>query len=341
MNATATHDTKRGEDVRARLNVLSELPEEWSQHLRNWHALTAPLKDKTDEGMAVPDPNAEYFLYQTLLGAFPFDDTDYPKFIDRVKEYMIKASREAKVYTSWQRAETDYEDALLNFIERLLSDPKNSLFLQEFQPFQRKIQHYGLFNSLSQTLLKITAPGVPDFYQGAELWDLSLVDPDNRRPIDYETRITYLSELQQGIAKDLPALISELLNHPNDGRIKLFLVYQALQARRAHADLFQRGTYENLTIVGSLKSHIISFTRSLGDTQIIVVAPRFLTSLIKDNELPLGEQVWHETRILPPSGTSGLWQDAISGQTIEGEETLWLKDILSQFPVALLVGQTA
>jgi (1->4)-alpha-D-glucan 1-alpha-D-glucosylmutase len=340
MNATVTHDTKRGEDVRARLNVLSELPEEWSQHLRNWHALTAPLKDSTDEGMAVPDPNAEYFLYQTLLGAFPFDNTEYPKFIDRIKEYMIKACREAKVYTSWQRSETDYEDALLNFIDRLLSDPDNSLFLQEFRPFQRKIQHYGLFNSLAQTLLKITAPGVPDFYQGAELWDLSLVDPDNRRPVDYETRFTYLAELQKGIAKDLPTLMSDLLKNPNDGRIKLFLIYQALQARRAHADLFQRGSYDSLTVVGSLKSHVITFTRSLGDTQIIVVAPRFLTSLVKDNELPLGEQVWHETRILPPSGSS-VWQDAISGQTIEGDETLWLKDIFSQFPVALLVGKLA
>ena len=334
MNATATHDTKRGEDVRARLNVLSELPEEWDQQLRHWNEINAPAKE-TVNGMALPDRNAEYFLYQTLLGAFPFDQVDYPKFVDRVKEYIIKASREAKVYTSWQRADIDYETAFIQFIERL-SEPE-SVFQQAFQPFQRKIQHYGLFNSLSQTLLKITSPGVPDFYQGTELWDLSLVDPDNRRPVDYEKRFTYLAEVKSGIEKDLPSLMAELLQHPDDGRIKLFLIYQALKVRRAYPDLFQRGSYESLTVVGSLKPHVVAFTRMLGNRQAMVIVPRLLTSLMPVGELPLGAEVWHETRILQPPACSTIWKDAISGQTIQGEDTLWLKDILSQFPVALLL----
>ncbi len=338
MNATATHDTKRGEDVRARLNVLSELPEEWNNHLRNWHAINTPLKETLD-GLEAPDRNAEYFLYQTLLGAFPFDSEEHPKFIDRVKEYIIKASREAKVYTSWQRPDEDYENAFIQFAERLLKDSDDNLFLQEFRPFQRKIQHYGILNSLSQTLLKMTAPGVPDFYQGAELWDLSLVDPDNRRPINYEKRLTYLEEIRAHIEKDLSGLLSDLMRSPEDGRIKLFLIYQVLQARRTHAELFQRGTYQKLTLSGSLKSHLIGFARELGETQVLVIAPRLLTSLVKEGEYPLGEQVWHETRITQAPGLSICWKNVITGQEIQSEDTLWVRDILSEFPVALLVGR--
>lgn len=340
MNATATHDTKRGEDARARLNVLSELPEEWDNHLRNWHAINAPLKETVD-GMDLPDRNAEYFLYQTLLGAFPFDIEDYPNFVDRVKEYIIKASREAKVYTSWQRSNMEYEQAFIQFVERALKHSEDNLFLQEFRPFQRKIQHFGILNSLSQTLLKATSPGVPDFYQGSELWDLSLVDPDNRRPVDYEKRSLYLEEIKTRADKELLQLIGDLLKSPEDGRIKLFLIYQALKARRAHPELFQRGGYQKLTVVGSLKPHIVAFTRDLGDTQVMVIVPRFLTSLVKEGEYPLGEQVWHETRILQAPGSSVVWQDMISGQEIQGEDTLWIKDILNQFPVALLMGTTS
>ncbi len=336
MNATATHDTKRGEDARARLNVLSELPEEWKQQLHDWSEINAAEKTEVN-GMAMPDRNAEYFLYQTLLAAFPYDQADYPQFTDRVKEYIIKASREAKVYSSWQRSDQEYEKTFIQFIERL--SKLDSKFQAAFQPFQRKIQHYGLFNSLSQTLLKIASPGMPDFYQGTELWDLSLVDPDNRRPVDYEKRLSYLQEIKSGIEKDLPSLMAELLKSPADGRIKLFLIYQALKARRAQPELFQRGSYESLTVVGSLKPHVVAFTRSLGNQQAMVIVPRLLTSLMSVGELPLGEQVWHETRILQPPVCSTVWQDAISGQSIQGEDTLWLKDIFSQFPVALLLSE--
>ncbi|MBW4466076.1 MAG: malto-oligosyltrehalose synthase [Pegethrix bostrychoides GSE-TBD4-15B] len=336
MNATATHDTKRGEDARARLNVLSELPQEWQQQIRHWSELNEPTKVLVN-GRAMPDRNAEYFLYQTLLGAFPFDPADYPQFIERVKDYIIKASREAKVYTSWQRSDQEYETAFLQFIDQICKP--ESIFLEAFQSFQRKVQHYGIFNSLSQTLLKIASPGVPDFYQGAELWDLSLVDPDNRRPVDYEKRWNYLQAIKSSIENDLPSLMAELLQNPDDGRIKLFLIYQVLKARRAQPDLFQRGSYESLTVVGSLKPHVVAFTRMLGNQQAMIIVPRLLTALIPVGELPLGEQVWHETRILQPPVCSTVWQDAISGQVIQGEDTLWLKDILSQFPVALLLSE--
>jgi (1->4)-alpha-D-glucan 1-alpha-D-glucosylmutase len=338
INATATHDTKRGEDVRARLNVLSEIPQEWEGHIRNWHAINAPLKELVN-GLELPDRNGEYLLYQTLLGAFPFDPAEYPAFVERVKAYIIKASREAKVHTSWERPEEAYETAFLQFVDRLLKDDKDNLFLHEFRPLQQKIQHYGVFNSLSQTLLKITSPGVPDFYQGTELWDLSLVDPDNRRPVDYQTRLTYLKEIKARAETDILDLITDLLKSPEDGRIKLFLIHQALQTRRTYSELFQRGGYQKLTVVGSLKTHVVTFARDMGDTRAIAIVPRLLTSLIKEGEYPLGEQVWHETRILQPPGSSSIWQDAITGQEFQGEETLWLKEILRHFPVALLIGK--
>jgi (1->4)-alpha-D-glucan 1-alpha-D-glucosylmutase len=344
LNATATHDTKRGEDVRARINVLSEIPQEWESQLKNWSAINAPLKEAV-QALNVPVANDEYLLYQTLLGAYPLDSADYPQFIDRVKEYIIKALREAKVNSNWMRPETAYEEAFTKFVDRILEDTDDNLFLQVFRPFQQKIQHYGFFNSLSQTLLKITSPGLPDFYQGTELWDLSLVDPDNRRPVDFELRQKYLKEIKaktkaKGKAKsNLLSYIADILKTPEDGRVKLFLIYRALQARQEHSELFRRGDYQKLTILGSLKTHVVAFARNLGDTRVIAIAPRNLTPLIKEGELPLGEQVWHETRIVQPPGSSSVWYEAITGQEIHSEDTLWLKEILTHFPVALLIGK--
>jgi (1->4)-alpha-D-glucan 1-alpha-D-glucosylmutase len=338
ISETATHDTKRGEDVRARLNVLSELPQEWEHHLRNWHAINAPLKD-TVEGLDAPAQNDEYFLYQTLLGAYPFGVAEHDTFIDRVKEYVIKACRESKVHSSWQLPDSDYEAAYTQFVDRILKNTDDNLFLHEFRPFQRKIQHYGICNSLSQTLLKMTAPGVPDFYQGTELWDLSLVDPDNRRPVDYEKRFHFLKDIKQQIETDVLGCINQLLKSPDDGQIKLFLIHQILKARHADAELFQRGSYEKITVVGSLKAHLVAFMRELGDTKAIVIAPRYPTGLVKEGEYPIGEQVWHETRLLQPAGSSLTWRDAITGRDIASEETIWVKEALTHFPVALLISQ--
>jgi (1->4)-alpha-D-glucan 1-alpha-D-glucosylmutase len=338
MNATSTHDTKRGEDVRARINVLSEIPEAWEENLKQWCAINASQKN-TVNGMDVPTPNDEYFFYQTLIGAFPWYADEYPHFVDRMKEYIIKAIREAKVHTAWLKPDTDYENAFTEFAQRVLKDDENNEFLQQFRNFQHKIRFYGVFNSLSQTLLKITTPGVPDFYQGSELWDLTLVDPDNRRPVNFELRQQYLEDIKTKITADLPGLIAELLQNPEDGKIKQFLIYQLLQARKQYAEIYQRGLYHKLSVAGSLKSHIVAFSREWGEQKIMAIAPRFLTSLIKEGESPLGEQIWQETRIVPPSGSTPIWHNLITGQQVQGDDTLWVRDILQSFPVALLVNQ--
>ncbi|MGB3508914.1 MAG: malto-oligosyltrehalose synthase [Microcoleaceae cyanobacterium] len=338
MSGTSTHDTKRGEDVRTRINVLSEIPEEWENYLQKWQEINAPQKDSV-EGLDVPAPNDEYFLYQTLLGAFPFNQSEYPSFVERIKEYMIKAIREAKVHTGWLRPDSGYEDGLIKFVDRLLKDSEDNEFLPAFRPLQQKVQYYGIFNSLSQTFLKITSPGVPDFYQGTELWDLSLVDPDNRRPVDFEKSSEFIQEIKTRIKSDILGLITELLETPETGKIKMFSVYQALQARREYLELFQRGDYQKLVVLGSLKEHIVAFSRKWGDTTAIIIAPRLLTNLVKEGEYPLGEQVWQETRICLPSGSSLVWKNVITQQELKGEQedTLWIRNVLNDFPVALLI----
>ena len=206
MNTTSTHDTKRSEDLRARLNVISEIPDEWEAQVRTWMALNRDKKTETD-GRIIPDGNDEYFLYQNLIGSYPFYQAEYPEFVERVKQFAIKAVREAKVHTAWLRPDSVYEDGFLAFIDKILNASENNQFLQEFKTFQQKIAFYGMFNSLSQTLIKITSPGLPDFYQGTELWDLSLVDPDNRRPVDYKKRIKFLEEIKSRSQEDILSLI--------------------------------------------------------------------------------------------------------------------------------------
>ena len=338
MNASATHDTKRGEDVRARLNVLSEMPAEWERCLREWHDINRQHKMRFDNGEA-PGKDDEYLLYQTLLGAYPFDLAEYPIFIERVKAYLIKAIREAKVHTNWLEPDGRYEDALLAFAETVMQPGKDNPFLQAFLPFQRRIQHYGILNSLGQTLLKLTTPGLPDFYQGTELWDLSLVDPDNRRPVDFERRCALLKDLQARASAGILQLITELLAAPEDGRIKLFLIYRALQARGAERELFQHGAYQKLTVIGGLKGHVVAFAREQGERRALVIAPRFPSGLVKDGEYPLGETIWHETRVLPPPGSRLRWRDALTGQIVQGEDALWLREVFQHFPVALLINE--
>ena len=331
LNATSTHDTKRGEDVRARINVLSEIPDEWERSLKRWNKINRGKK-RTVNGRNVPDENDEYFLYQTLIGAFPFYESEYPAFIERMKDYIIKAVREAKVRTAWLKPDTEYEDACISYVEEILRE--GNQFPEEFMAFQRKVSHYGIFNSLSQTLIKITSPGVPDFYQGTELWDLNLVDPDNRRPVDFEKRISLLRDIMDKSYK-------ELLTSREDGRIKLFLINRALQARKERAEVFQKGSYIPIEAGGRFKEHIVAFARNYGDDWTITIAQRHLTALIKEGELPIGRQVWDDTHILLPKGVPALWKDAITTRGIEGRETLLIGDVLEHFPVALLMSEEA
>ena len=263
MLATATHDTKRGEDVRTRIDALSEIPGKWHRALVRWTALNK--KRGSLDNQPVPDRNEEYLLYQTLLGAWPLGEMDqaaYAAFGARIREYMIKAIREAKVNTSWVGPNTPYEEALTSFVDAVLAAPSENAFLQEFAPFRKLIAHYGMFSSLSQTLLKMTSPGVPDFYQGTELWDFSLVDPDNRRPVDYGIRIKALAGLKAAEAEIGPRkLFRKLLDSREDGRIKLYIIYRCLNFRRDRNDLFQRGDYRPLEAQGARARHVCAFTR--------------------------------------------------------------------------------
>src|SRR5262249_16121717 len=231
---TSTHDTKRGEDVRARINVLSEVPTAWAVQVRHWRMIGRRLKRLVD-GRLAPDRNDEYLLYQTLVGAWPTEETGdaLASFTTRVTQYMEKAIKEAKRHTSWINPNVDYDGAVRNFIAGFLT--AGGAFVDAFRPFARQVALYGMVNSLSQTLLKITAPGIPDFYQGSELWDLALVDPDNRRPVDFAQRHALLDSLMARVrdeSADLAPLCAELLKDWPDGRVKLYVTHRALTLRR-------------------------------------------------------------------------------------------------------------
>lgn len=338
LNTSSTHDTKRSEDVRARLNVLSEIPEEWDKQIRRWQDLNDAFKIVTEK-RTIPDPNNEYFLYQTLIGAFPFgnDPDEYQTFVERVKAYVVKAVREAKVYTAWLRPDSEYEEGFVTFVERILKVSDQNDFLADFCPFQQKIARYGIFNSLSQTLLKITAPGVPDCYQGTELWDLSLVDPDNRRPVNYEERISFLQEIQRRCQTDINSLLSDLQATWHDGRMKLFLIFRALTARKKYLEVFERGNYTPIKAEGQYADHIVAFARSYQKQMAIVVAPRFLTGLIQPSENPYGEEVWGDTALILPKKFQATWCDTITNREITDLSRLPIGKILQNFPVALLL----
>jgi len=336
LNATSTHDTKRGEDARARINVLSEMPDEWEKKLRTW-IKTNRGKKKRVQGLAVPDRNDEYFLYQTLIGAFPFSDADYPGFVQRITAYIVKAVREAKVHTAWLKPDTEYENAYVSFVEKILAPSEANEFLKEFIPFCRKVSHYGILNSLSQTLLKITSPGVPDFYQGSELWDLSLVDPDNRRPVDFEKRRAMLAGIREQDDADIGQLVQDLLSTREDGRIKLFLIYRALKAKKANREIFRSGAYLHLEPAGRFRNHVIAFAWRYEQQWALVIAPRFLSHLIQEGCFPLGRQVWQDTEVIMPDGAPAAWRNVITSEVLSSGRALSIGDILLSFPVALLI----
>ncbi len=361
--STSTHDTKRGEDVRARINVLSELPQEWRNCLTRWSRLNKKKKIAVN-GQWVPDPNEEYLLYQTLLGAWPFqikNQEEYQAFQERIQEYMQKVIKEAKIHTSWINPNKEYDEAVRAFVAAILDDSKPNPFLEDFKIFQRKIADYGIYNSLSQTLLKLTSPGIPDIYQGSELWNLSLVDPDNRRPVDYTLRRQMLSALKerifgsssplspgwerenQEVKGDLIKLARELVETREDGRIKLYVIYRTLTYRRTKKELFLKGSYIPLKNRGGKKDQVCAFIRKYEDQAIIVVVPRLLTRILRaPEELPLGQQIWGDSfLVLPHERVGQRYYNIFSGETLEtGQRNenviLPLSLIFANFPVALL-----
>jgi (1->4)-alpha-D-glucan 1-alpha-D-glucosylmutase len=346
--ATSTHDTKHDEDVRARINVLSEMPHEWKKCLIRWSGLNKNKK-KIIEGQAVPDRNEEYLMYQNIIGAWPLGPMTgpgYEIFTDRIKTYMLKAIREAKINSSWISPDSIYEEAVMAFLDAILSDKKKNSFLQEFKVFQKTVSYYGVFNSLSQTLLKIASPGIPDFYQGTEIMEFSLVDPDNRRPVNYSERIEMLEQLKKRESEiGPPALARELISENMDGRIKLFLMCKALGYRYNNHLLFMQGAYIPVESAGPGKDHVCSFARSKGDKAVLVIVPRFVSGLTHSiNEAPLGEKIWGETRIIITREISfDSFRDVFTGEKVivsrqNGERMLYMSEVLKHFPFAMLVG---
>lgn len=334
MSATSTHDTKRSEDVRARLNVLSEIPAEWEAQVNIWRGLNSGHK-RVVRDQVVPDANDEYFLYQTLVGAFPLESAELDSFSDRIADYVVKAVREAKVHTAWLRPDTDYEDSFVAFARAILTPGEDNLFLEKFQAFQERIADYGVYNSLAQVLLKLAVPGVPDFYQGNELLDFSLVDPDNRRPVDYGLRHQLLESLQQ--APDTAPLLAELLDYRRDGRIKLWVTHRGLAARQQYTDLFLQGDYQPLMARGEAGDSIIAFARQWQGQWLVAIAPRFLTGRIQPGEYPIGK-TWGDTTLELP-GKAIHWRDWISDRSFTQSGESPVSKLLGQFPVALLVGE--
>jgi (1->4)-alpha-D-glucan 1-alpha-D-glucosylmutase len=342
--ATATHDTKRGEDLRARLNVLSEMPEEWRAAITRWTKLNADKKAMAD-GVPAPHRNDEYLFYQTLVGAWLSEGDTQEGLMalrERLVAYMLKAGREAKAFTSWTDPNRAYENATKVFVEAVLSQASSSAFLEDFKAFQQRVSFFGVFNSLSQVLLKMTAPGVPDFYQGTELWDFSLVDPDNRRPVDFELRRKALVELKRCVTErtsDFQDLAAELIRDASAGWIKLFLVWRVLQFRRDHAALFARGGYVPLAAIGAKAEHVCAFQRDSGQEQAIIVAPRLVYGLMSGLErVPIGLEIWDDTVLPIRAGEPGAqYQNVLTGERVAFEQSgLALGKILAVFPVALL-----
>jgi len=347
MLSTSTHDSKRSEDVRARINVLSERADEWERLLQRWSRLNAPKK-RLVEGRPAPSRNDEYLLYQILLGAWPLeplDEAGLQTFCERIEGYMLKAVREAKVDSSWINPDAEYEEAVVIFVRALLEDPDKSRFLNDFMPAQRYAARIGLFNSLSQTLLKLTVPGAPDIYQGTELWDFSLVDPDNRRPVDYAKRQQLLQELQSwGQEPERAGQARSLLENMADGRIKLYTTWKTLTLRQERAALFRDGEYLPLSVDGARAEHVCAFARSLEQQEVIVVVPRLYVGLLDgaSEGYPLGDAVWGDTRLILPGSKQQRYVDVFTGVELTTAPatsgvTLPLAGILEHFPVALLV----
>jgi (1->4)-alpha-D-glucan 1-alpha-D-glucosylmutase len=339
MNATSTHDTKRGEDVRARVNVLSEIPNEWSRFFRRARHTNARHRNLVN-GLPVPDPGEESLLYQTMLGAWPVSDVGIPEFRGRLKQFFIKAVREAKVHTDWLEPNAGYESDLLAYVDLILDSSASSEFFSDFLALQTKVAFYGFLNSLSQLVLKVASPGFPDFYQGTELWDLNLVDPDNRRPVDFTLRRRLLDEVQRLDHESPETMLQDLLASWPDGRIKLYLTWKSLIFRRQHREIFEHGDYLPLETSGKQKEHIFSFARRTRDEWLAVAVPRLLSQVVSPPELPLGRKVWSAASIAIPHDAPRQWQNLFTGEVFEAQKRsagfmLRVSDVFRRLPVAL------
>jgi (1->4)-alpha-D-glucan 1-alpha-D-glucosylmutase len=337
MSSTSTHDTKRSEDVRARINVLSEIPLSWNSFVTRLAELTKDFKKYVPGIGMCPQPNDEYMLYQTLIGTWPFEisTAEWNEYIKRIQAYMTKAIKESKVYTTWTVPNQAYEQSVLSFVERILSDGS---FLSLFNEYQKYISQIGKLNSLSQLVLKMSLPGVPDTYQGTELWDFSLVDPDNRRPVDYSLRSKMLHSIKPHLND--PNIIEELWKSSNDGRIKMYTLYKMLALRNKHSEVLLRGQYIPVEVTGPKHHHLIAYIREHNGSRILVVASRFFTHLYEEH---LSSKYWIDTFLhLPTTVMSNQrLHDVLANRTIDiaqeqvNFDQLEVPKVLDRFPIAV------
>lgn len=344
MVSTSTHDSKRSEDVRVRIDVLSEIPIDWRRHLTRWSRINRNRKRLAGDRPA-PSRNDEYFIYQTLLGAWPQHEEEDATFADRLQAYMLKAVKEAKIHTSWLNPDQEYEEAVQHFIAALLSDPARNAFLADFIPFQQTVAYYGMLNGLSQILLKLGLPGVPDTYQGSEIWSLSLVDPDNRRPVDYAVRRKMLQELLAN-RRDQPSpigLLRGMLENLADGRAKLYLTWRALTLRREMAEHFRQADYAGLGSNGERADNLIAFARSFERRSLVYAAARRYCDLSSGPLQPPCGDVWSGTWLqLPGDRENRRFRELFSGVTIHSRRTdaqhaIAASDLFAHWPVAVLI----
>jgi (1->4)-alpha-D-glucan 1-alpha-D-glucosylmutase len=330
MLTTATHDTKRGEDARLRIALLSELPRDWGRRVARWMRLNRRHRSEID-GELVPDRNVEYLLYQTLVGVWPpgldpHDITAVAAVAERVEAYMIKAVREGKEVSSWSNPNPAYETGLQRFIRGMLDTSRANPFLTDFHAFVELLASPGAVASLAQLVLKLTVPGVPDIYQGGELWDFALVDPDNRRPVDWQRRRTLLHEVSS-LDSFAPT------DNWTEGREKMFVTHRLLQLRRRRPELFAVGGYEPLEITGeTVGDHLCAFARRHGDEVFVVAVPRLVYRLYRGGSTA----DWGDAELVMPSHPT--WRDAFTGREWAGQERIHLCDLLADFPVAVLLG---
>ncbi len=343
MLSTSTHDTKRSEDVRARLDVISEIPRVWAAQVMKWRRINRSRKQKLADNRVVPDNNEEYLLYQTLVGAWPLsisNEEHHQQFVGRIKQYMEKAVHEAKVNVSWLNPNPEYIEGMNLFLDGILSPTwrgRTNLFWDSIEKFIQPVAYFGLLNSLAQTILKLSAPGVPDVYQGQEMWDFSLVDPDNRRPVDFEARERSLAQMTAAIrGAGLSDLCQNLLQHCRDGRIKLWVTARTLNFRRSYKELFQSGGYKALHVTRGREEHVVAFARSLREQAAITVVPRFTYTLMKGKEDPPLGLVWGDSElVLPPEFTGRRIYNIFTGESYDVGQSILCREIFARFPVAL------
>jgi (1->4)-alpha-D-glucan 1-alpha-D-glucosylmutase len=341
MLTTATHDTKRGEDTRARINVLSEMPAAWAEAIEQWAGINAPAKTLLDDTPA-PSANDEYLLYQTLIGIFPDQPptaADIEDVRGRATEYMYKAINEAKTHSNWVNPNDAYARATADFIARILDDAQ---FRQSFDPFQQRVAFFGRINGLAQALLKLTSPGVPDIYQGCELWSYTLVDPDNRRPVDFAARRSLLAFLAERTAEDALQLTRDLVEEAHTGTIKFYTTWRTLTFGRDHASLFREGTYIPLESAGAQADHVCAYVRQTDTAAALVLVPRLVVGLTQSRTVqPLGADVWGDTWLrLPPELRLSRLENVLTGEKInvtrrDGQAAVSVAEALSVVPVGL------